>query len=129
MRKGAAKDLTGQRFGRLVVVSETQERSDRCVVWKCLCDCGNEHYVVSRSLVSGRTRSCGCLMNETRGVARTTHHMSDTKLYYRWQAIKKRCNCENHKNYSDYGGRGISVCDEWMNSPSRRRTRSFPSAQ
>lgn len=115
MGKETIKDLTGQRFGRLTVVSKTDERKDRCVVWKCICDCGNEHFVISRSLLGGKTRSCGCLWNETKGTGRISHHMSDTKLYKKWCGMKRRCYYTSHKSYKDYGGRGITVCDEWKN--------------
>lgn len=119
MSRGKIKDLTGIRFGRLVAVAKTEERIDRRVVWECKCDCGNMHHVQSNSLLSGKTRSCGCLEREHQkkfGEARTTHHQSRDKFYYLWQGMKQRCSNNNHKNYKDYGGRGITVCDEWKNS-------------
>ena len=115
MSRWSIEDLTGQRFGRLVVVSKTEERIYRHVVWKCLCDCGNECLAPSNSLKTGRKQSCGCLMVESRGTARITHHMSGTKLYAAWQGMRKRCFSTYHKNYEDYGGRGITVCEEWNN--------------
>lgn len=54
-------------------------------------------------------------MNESRGVSRTSHHMSETKIYRVWQSMKSRCTRKTDKNFKDYGGRGITVCDEWMN--------------
>lgn len=116
MSRGKIKNLIGQRFGRLTVVAQTNERINRSVVWECKCDCGNTHYVQSNSLLTGRTQSCGCLLKERRGVARTTHHMSNEKIYAVWQGMRKRCFSTNHKNYADYGGRGITVCDEWNSS-------------
>lgn len=113
MGRGNPKDLTGQRFGRLTVIAKTDKRCDRHIIWECQCDCGNRHYVRSSSLLSGATQSCGCFMNESRGVSRTTHHMSNEKIYVVWQGMRKRCFSEYHKNYEDYGGRGIKVCDEW----------------
>lgn len=113
MGNGRIKDLTGQRFGRLVALNATDKRVNRAVVWECQCDCGNKHFVQSGSLLSGKTRSCGCLMDESRGVSRITHHMSNEKIYAVWQGMRKRCFSTYHKNYKDYGGRGITVCEEW----------------
>lgn len=114
--KGNIKDLTGQRFGRLVVLKETDQRCNNRVIWECLCDCGNKHYVQSGSLLSGRTRSCGCLAAETRKVNRIKHHKSYDKIYRVWQSMRRRCLNPNYKDYKLYGGRGITVCDEWKDS-------------
>lgn len=116
MARGIIKDITGQRFGRLVVISKTDQRICRHVVWKCICDCGNECFVPSNSLRLGKKRSCGCLEIESRGIGRITHHMSDQKIYKNWQGMRKRCLKTYHKNYKDYGGRGIKVCEEWNES-------------
>ena len=113
MSRGVIKDLEGQRFGRLVVLCKTDKRVYRHVVWKCSCDCGNECFVQSTSLITGKTKSCGCLEDESRKNARITHHMSYTKIYKVWQGMRKRCFSTYHKNYKDYGGRGITVCDAW----------------
>lgn len=114
MRKGAIKNLTNQKFGRLTVVEITNERtSGRHVVWKCICDCGNECYVNAASLTSGKTKSCGCLAKESRGTSRITHHKSNEKIYRVWQSMKDRCNRKKNKNYPHYGGRGLKVFSEW----------------
>ena len=113
MSRGKPKDLTGRKFGRLTVIRMTDERRSRHVVWECLCDCGNRHFVPSNSLLSGKTKSCGCFMIESRGVSRITHHMSNEKIYAVWQKMRKRCYYKSDKNYKDYGGRGIVVCDDW----------------
>ena len=116
LSRGKIKDHTNERFGRLLVLTQTNERtSSRHVVWKCLCDCGNECFVSSNSLVTRKTRSCGCLERESRGIGRITHHMSNTKIYKTWQGMRNRCFKAYHKNFKDYGGRGITVCDEWNN--------------
>ena len=114
--RGKIKDLSGKRFGRLVVVSKTDDRIHRHVLWKCLCDCGKECLVSSNSLSTGRTQSCGCLLNEARSVSRITHHMSNEKIYAVWQGMRKRCFSRYHKDYESYGGRGITVCAEWQKS-------------
>lgn len=109
---GAFIDLTGQRFGRLMVVKHIGTRS-KSALWKCLCDCGTETEVVYGSLISGYTKSCGCLHREIAKEMMTTHGMRGTKLYKVWNNMLQRSNNLNNKYYSDYGGRGITVCDEW----------------
>jgi len=73
-----AKDLRGMRFGRLLAVEPTQFRKDKKVIWRCVCDCGKEHLAVSRSLIDGDTKSCGCLRKEVlqRGITRLENGIS-----------------------------------------------------
>ena len=112
------KDLTNQRFGRLLVIRPTDERKNECVLWICQCDCGNTVKVKSSDLNRGHTQSCGCLHNEQ--LARRTrkydmtHGDSRGRLYCIWINMKQRCGNPNAWEYSAYGGRGISVCDEWL---------------
>lgn len=116
MRK-LANDLTGMRFGRLTAVG-IDERGGRRVYYNCLCDCGNFKSVRSDSLLSGAIKSCGCLKQEQDRVNLTaahTHKQSKTRLYEIWQGIKKRCYNPHDARYERYGGRGITVCDEWKN--------------
>ena len=94
-------DLTGQRFGRLTVLERTELK------WLCKCDCGNKKIVAGGHLVSGDTKSCGCL--------RIKHGMRNTRLYSIWHGMKERCYNTKHKFYKHYGGRGIKVCEEWKN--------------
>lgn len=113
-------DLTGQRFGRLVVLGlgYSKKRKDghgRRIFWDCECDCGNLCTVVADSLKSGKTKSCGCynrdnLQRVKHGHACRGHH---DKLYYVWCAMRKRCNSERDRRYPYYGGRGIKVSPEW----------------
>ena len=110
------KDLTNQRFGRLTVHGRKWCNEKKRSFWYCQCDCGNFTYVSSYDLVSRRTKSCGCFRKETTSANRKTHGMSNSRLYEIWYAIKKRCLCETDKQYKDYGGRGITICDEWMNN-------------
>ena len=105
-------DLTGQRFGRLVVLERAENIIQHRTVYKCLCDCGNEVIVRSDSLTSGRTQSCGCLQKEKV----TIHGETNTPLYNVWYDMRRRCNYENDINYENYGGRGITVCDDWNNN-------------
>lgn len=117
VKMGAFVDLTGQRFGRLVVVKQMPERKNGRVLWECKCDCGNTTYVASYSLKSGHAKSCGCLHLEKNKTNRITHGFSKTeRLYNVWKSMRQRCNCETNQDYKHYGGRGIEVCEEWQES-------------
>lgn len=106
------KDLIGQRFGRLMVVEHVGTRS-KSALWKCKCDCGNTTEVISGNLVRGGTQSCGCLVSQLAKERMTTHGKHGTRLYKIWQGMNQRCNNSNYTDYDNYGGRGITVCDEW----------------
>lgn len=108
-------DLTGQRFGRLVV-QECVGRRCGHALWSCLCDCGNVIEVIACDLKKGHTASCGCLQRERSRESATVHGGQKTRLYEIWCAMKARCNRRTDESYKDYGGRGITVCDEWANS-------------
>ncbi len=113
------KDLTGQRFGRLTVIDiskKVQSGKRERYYWKCKCDCGNYHEVRTDSLISGNVQSCGCLHKEQAIVNVSLHHshkQSTSRLYGIWQKMKDRCLNENVPCYDRYGGRGITICDEW----------------
>jgi hypothetical protein len=105
--------LTNQKFGRLTVISKDPIRSlSGSVRWNCICDCGKAIIVVGNNLTSGNTNSCGCLKIEIH----TTHGMANSPEYKTWAGIIQRCTNSNEEQYSDYGGRGITVCDRWLNS-------------
>lgn len=107
-------DLTGQRFGRLVVIEKSVSGQGRHVRWLCQCDCGNTTIVDGGNLKAGRTKSCGCYVKE--GNSHRTHGDSRTRLYRIWRGIKQRCYCPKASHYKSYGGRGITMCGEWLNS-------------
>lgn len=109
---GAFVDLTGERYGRLTVVSKAGKRGKQ-ICWKCICDCGTEKVIQGNSLKSGRIRSCGCLHKEIVGSIRKSHGETGTRLYQAWENMRARCNRPSAKRYKDYGGRGITVCEEW----------------
>lgn len=104
------KDLTGQRFGRRTVIGRAGSDRRGCATWLCLCDCGNESVVTGAELRKNRSGSCGCMRKERL----TIHGKKKTRLYKVWEGIKTRCYNPSHKAYERYGGRGITVCDEWL---------------
>ena len=110
--------LAGQRFGRWFVLCRSpREHPGGKAVWICRCDCGSIRDVVGSSLRSGRSNSCGCLsleLTRERIVRQnTTHGMTNTPEWRSWASMLGRCYNSSHRNYSDYGGSGISVCDLW----------------
>jgi len=109
-------DLTGVRFGRLLVVKESTERISGVLCWDCICDCGNKATVRGSVLRQGVTKSCGCLKRDVAGRARITHGGSTSKEYRVWNQMRQRCTNPNNARWAAYGGRGITVCDRWMNS-------------
>jgi hypothetical protein len=106
------KDLVpGLRFGRLVTFRE-DGRLGGSVAWICQCDCGTSHRTRGYQLTGGMIFSCGCLRREKA----STHGMSRTPEYAAWIGIRNRCYNPNIDSYPNYGGRGISVCERWINS-------------
>lgn len=104
--------MIGKKFGRLKVIEEIPERKNGGKVYKCLCDCGNYTDVRGSFLRNGKTKSCGCLMIDTN----TKHGKYGTRIYNIYYGIIQRCYNTNDKDhYPRYGGRGIKVCDEWLN--------------
>lgn len=116
---GKLIDLTGQRFGRLVVMGKAanEAETDHHAMWKCRCDCGKETAVRGTLLRRGSVKSCGCLskemVRERITVHNTTHGESYTRLYSIWADMCDRCKRSTNKSYVNYGGRGIRVCAEW----------------
>lgn len=107
------KDLTGQKFGRLLILSLTGEiNNDKRHLYNARCDCGKECIVVGRNVVRG-TSSCGCLKTELMIKRNTTHGLRFTREYLIWLGIKKRCFDKNHSSYSNYGAKGITMFSEW----------------
>lgn len=108
-------DLTGQRFGRLTVIEKVPSKTTNAR-WKCLCDCGKETFVLGTTLRRGQSQSCGCLRAEMSASRMTKHGRCNSRLAHIWYQMKERCFCETNTAYENYGGRGITVCDEWLNS-------------
>lgn len=105
-------DLTGQRFGRLVVLSQSGSKNYNRT-WECLCDCKNICEATTAHLRNGNTRSCGCLMLEKSVSSNTTHGMTKSRTYNTWANMLQRCINPLSTSYVNYGKRGISVCSRW----------------
>lgn len=112
---GRLIDLTGQRFGRLVVIERAGSSTSGFALWRCRCDCGKEIVVRGPLLRNGTTKSCGCFRSEVSRDSNTTHGQYGTRLYRIWYAMKTRTTNPHSENYKNYGGRGITVCPEWLN--------------
>lgn len=100
------KDVTGTVYGRLTVIGFAGREKLR-TSWFCECICGNIKKAVASDLQSGKTKSCGCLFNESTTRFQVTHGMRNTPEYSSYCKAKERCNNPNDKRYKDYGGRGI----------------------
>lgn len=112
--KNLRKDITGVRFGRLTAIEFDYSEPNNGAFWKCLCDCGNYTSVPVKMLISGNTKSCGCFRNDKIASVNLKHGKSHkTRLYKVWVGMRQRCNDPNHKSFPNYGGRGISICEEW----------------
>lgn len=112
-------DLTGQRFGRWTVIERAPAKvtgRQATTMWLCRCDCGNAKVVSGTNLKNGASKSCGCLSTELISKRSRIHAMSDTKIHYVWRGMKQRCTNPKHRGYPDYGGRGVTVCDEWLHN-------------
>lgn len=123
-------DLTGQKYARLTVLERGPKRlfgnGEARRTWLCQCDCGTEKHIGGRELRSGNTKSCGCLNNDVRAergrrmfekhghCSSTTRPASPT--YRTYEGMKSRCLKPNHQAFHNYGGRGITVCDRWLES-------------
>jgi len=110
-------DLTGQRFERLKVIKRIENNKHGQAMWLCKCDCGNEVKTTTAHLRKGHVKSCGCYSHDLtrkRNKDNARHGVSRTRLYREWAMMKQRCYKKEHKSFADYGGRGITVCDEWL---------------
>ena len=118
------KDLSGMKFSRWNVICRVEDKVSKggthYTQYRCVCDCGVTRDVIATSLTSGRSKSCGCLGRETSrlvcGNNFRIHGETKTRLYQIYAGMKKRCLSQNAYNFTNYGGRGISICEQWLNS-------------
>ena len=114
-------DLIGPRFGRLTITERCGTDSGGNAKWLCICDCGGDTIATTSHLRGGHTQSCGCLRMErlkTEGKVtrfKEKHALSYSRLYRIWTGMKSRCYNPKYTKYSLYGGRGITVCEQWLN--------------
>lgn len=106
-------DMTGQKLGRLTVISRAESGKRGQARWNCVCDCGGKITTDGSELRRGRTTSCGCLGKERRKEANLTHGKRGIPTYRVWAGMKNRCTNPNNPSYGYYGGRGIAVCERW----------------
>lgn len=109
------KDISGQKFGRLVALYKLHNYHKTGSYWLCCCKCGNLAEVYLGSLRSGATNSCWCLHTEKMKDIFTKHGKTNTRPYKIWKCMTQRCNNKRNNDYKYYGGRGIKICDEWLN--------------
>jgi hypothetical protein len=117
INKERNEDITGKRYGRLTAIRLDHVREKKnghpLQYWLCRCDCGNEKVILKYHL--GKSiLSCGCYNKEQLRGRMTKHGDTKNPIYHRWVRMKERCYNKNHQAYSNYGGRGIKVCDEWL---------------
>lgn len=112
-----AQNLIGKRYGRLTVVSlaEPLITPKGYVIrrWNCICDCGGSSVTATHNLNAGIAKSCGCLCKEKISEKLTKHGKSETRIYSIWKGMRSRCKNEKAIGFKRYGGRGITICDEW----------------
>lgn len=109
-RISVLKDLTGQRFGKLVVLHRSVNLPPKITMWLCQCDCGTVKPIRSATLMQGTSKTCGCSKHEAKTF---THRMTETATYRSWCHLKERCDNPKCKAYPRYGGRGITYDSRW----------------
>lgn len=109
-------EQVGKRFGRLQVVAWGGHKVNGSLVLTCFCDCGTWKRIKELDLMSGHSRSCGCLHREQVGDNLRTHGLSTSGEHKVWRGMKDRCSNPKFSGYKNYGGRGIKVCERWLNS-------------
>jgi len=113
-KKAAANldELLGKTFNQLTIIEEAERINGKRQV-KCLCSCGSIKSYDAYKVKSGDTKSCGCAKSQQLQETKTIHNGRHTRLYSKWSGMKRRCYNQNDSHYPDYGGRGITICDEW----------------
>lgn len=119
---GKFEDLTGMTFGRLTVTERGKDyvspSGGRRPMWRCVCECGNKKTVCASNLKRGTTTSCGCFQKENMSKLKKIHggYANDEPLFTVWCGIRKRCLSPKSHNYANYGGRGVEICEQWLDN-------------
>lgn len=108
--------MKGKKFYRWTVL-ESAPPIKGVPAWLCRCECGTQKVIRQSQLRCGQSKSCGCLQRETAKMQMTKHGGYKDKEYAIWSQMKGRCLYESHPEYKNYGARGITVCDRWMEYP------------
>lgn len=115
--RGIMNELRNNRYGKLVVIEFSHKikrnKGSYRYFWLCKCDCGNFVVVNGDKLISGHTKSCGCLVKEKTRQMHSSHNLSKTRLYKIYHGILKRCENKNSTSFKNYGKKNIKVCKEW----------------
>lgn len=106
-------NLTGRKFGKLTAIKIDYKSKDYKTFWLCKCDCGNYTSVYVSKLTTGKTKTCGC--SRTTDPHNYKHGLRHTRLYRIWANMKTRCYNKMDPHYSRWGGRGVKICNEWIN--------------
>lgn len=110
------RDRTGEKISRLTIIAFHGKNARGLSSWLCRCECGNEKVIMGCNLRPAATMSCGCLHSEITANRNYRHGRARTKEYDAWNGAKSRVSNPDHKRYSYYGGRGIKMCERWLNS-------------
>jgi len=116
MGRPSNSDIIGKKFNMLTVIKEVGKTNGGSYTYVCKCDCGTEATLSGTAVKLGYTKSCGCLQKINAANSKRTHGLTESDEYTIWRGMLSRCYNKNHAGYSYYGGAGITVCDEWINS-------------
>lgn len=123
VKPSRVRDLSGRRFGRLVAVKHLGQVG-RKALWQCICDCGTVSGFIGANLLVGQTTSCGCSRTEMLLARSITHGEAPRRrvsVEYRCHnKMKERCLNARDKSFLNYGGRGIAICERWLNGDGKR---------
>lgn len=115
-RKRRDDSIIGKVYGRLTVVARAGKDKSGHSMFECVCECGAKTVVARSNLTGGYTTSCGCARKDSVSAHKTTHGGTHTRLYRVWRGMMERCGYPDHVSYQYYGGRGISVCEDWKSN-------------
>lgn len=113
MKNSRLIDMKNKKIGFWLVGSQSGNSPRGAAMWNCVCECGNESIISGGDLRSGKSTNCGCKNVSRLGDFQRKHNGTGTRLYNAWRNMRSRCRNKNSSRFEHYGGRGISVCQEW----------------